>query len=330
MIRKVGTRWVLYSHKGKPLGHFSSKAQAQKREQQVNYFKSHPHDRMDSRAQVISQLQTRRILGLKHRRSGKLPRQVLPKILQREYARELLYIIAETKKALGPLLNELPSLLRQAAVESGRKDIDETGRVKLLIARAKRQIAEKFPPNQLDGLAAKMAARVSGYNREQLGKQVHAALGMNPLIHDKAAPKIIEAYRKVNVEYMEDLSRKVVHDIETTVMRGIQGGKLWSDIGEDIEDRFRIGEDRAKLIARDQVGKLYGQINAVRQTELGVTKFIWNTVHDDRVREEHAALDGEVFSYDDPPEEGLPGEPINCRCYAEPVFDDIIEEADDT
>ena len=41
MIRKVGSKYVLYSHDGnKVLGTFASKAEAVKREQQINYFKA--------------------------------------------------------------------------------------------------------------------------------------------------------------------------------------------------------------------------------------------------------------------------------------------------
>ncbi len=93
--------------------------------------------------------------------------------------------------------------------------------------------------------------------------------------------------------------------------------------------QFGFGERRSKLIARDQVGKLYGQLNASRQKDIGVEKFTWRTVGDERVRDEHEALDGEVFSYDDPPEEGLPGEEVLCRCSAEPLFSDLLAAADE-
>ena len=45
-------------------------------------------------------------------------------------------------------------------------------------------------------------------------------------------------------------------------------------------------------------------------------KYIWRTVGDNRVREEHAALDGEVREWNDSPD---PGKEFNCRCWAEPI-----------
>ncbi|MBD3661803.1 MAG: minor capsid protein, partial [Arenibacter algicola] len=48
-------------------------------------------------------------------------------------------------------------------------------------------------------------------------------------------------------------------------------------------------------------------------------KYIWRTRGDGKVRSSHADRDGKVFSWDDPPEGGHPGEAPNCRCRAEPV-----------
>ncbi len=55
-----------------------------------------------------------------------------------------------------------------------------------------------------------------------------------------------------------------------------------------------------------------------------MTKYIWHTKEDDKVRPWHASRDGKVFDSEHPPKGGNPGEAPNCRCWAEP-----IEEAQD-
>ena len=40
-------------------------------------------------------------------------------------------------------------------------------------------------------------------------------------------------------------------------------------------------------------------MTAERHQRLGIEKFTWDTSGDERVRDEHRALDGQVFSYDD-------------------------------
>jgi hypothetical protein len=48
-------------------------------------------------------------------------------------------------------------------------------------------------------------------------------------------------------------------------------------------------------------------------------EYIWRTRGDDKVRFEHAVLNGKQFHTDKPPAAGNPGSAPNCRCYAEPV-----------
>ncbi|MGH1455831.1 MAG: phage minor head protein [Alphaproteobacteria bacterium] len=52
-------------------------------------------------------------------------------------------------------------------------------------------------------------------------------------------------------------------------------------------------------------------------------QYIWRTVGDDKVRDAHKGYDGQVFSWNNPPEGGNPGEDYNCRCWADPIEDGI-------
>jgi SPP1 gp7 family putative phage head morphogenesis protein len=93
-----------------------------------------------------------------------------------------------------------------------------------------------------------------------------------------------------------------------------------------------VAESRAKLIARDQVGKLFGAIQEARQVGLGIDRYTWRTSNDNRVRDTHEKREGESYSWNDPPGDlsdpgdgGHPGFPINCRCWAEPDLTAILE-----
>lgn len=48
------------------------------------------------------------------------------------------------------------------------------------------------------------------------------------------------------------------------------------------------------------------------------THYIWRTRRDSKVRPSHAAREGRIFAWDDPPEGGHPREDYGCRCTAEP------------
>jgi SPP1 gp7 family putative phage head morphogenesis protein len=100
----------------------------------------------------------------------------------------------------------------------------------------------------------------------------------------------------------------------------------YEGLADEIKAIGDVTDSRAKLIARDQTSKMNGAMTMLRQTSLGISRYIWQTAGDERVREEHADLDGQAFAWDAPPSEGNPGEPVNCRCVAIPVID--MDEGD--
>ncbi len=48
--------------------------------------------------------------------------------------------------------------------------------------------------------------------------------------------------------------------------------------------------------------------------------YIWRTVGDEKVRGNHAQREARIFSWDNPPDGGHPGEDYNCRCWAEAYY----------
>lgn len=68
----------------------------------------------------------------------------------------------------------------------------------------------------------------------------------------------------------------------------------------------------AEIIEKHE-GFKEGKIELVEKDE----KYIWRTMKDDKVREEHLVREGKVFSWYQPPKDGHPGEPEGCRCQAE-------------
>lgn len=274
-----------------------------------------------------------RRVGVAKRPRSRLPRQASPKMIALDYARELLSVVALMRRAFAPFLAALPRLLESAArerrVDGFHADAGESRRIRALLEQARRTMGETVKTDELEKLARLMARRTADFNRVQLGRQVQAALGTDVFLADRALTPLTEAFVDANVGLIKNIGDKLAADIEASTMRAVQAGKLHPDLAEELEARFGFSEERAKLIARDQIGKAYGQINSARQRELGVGRFVWRTANDERVRAEHEDRDGEVYSYDDPPDGELPGEPINCRCYAEPVFDDILGELGD-
>lgn len=267
-----------------------------------------------------------RSIGIKNRR-GRLPKQVYPKLLEHGYATALTAHVDHARAALTPLLHALPGLLKSTHDER-HADADESKRAAALIEQARRALVQSTQPAGVEAIAQQFGKRTQEFNRVQLGRQVKAALGVDVLADNPKVKTALDHFVQENAALIKSIPSQVIDQVEGIVNRAFTSGSLHGDVADEIEERFNVGESRARLIARDQIGKLYGQTNAIRQQELGIERFVWRTAGDERVREEHADLDGEQFDYDDLPDEGLPGEPIQCRCYAEPVFDNLRDDVD--
>lgn len=152
--------------------------------------------------------------------------------------------------------------------------------------------------------------------KESVGVDITGALSQQPIA------KAMEKAMTANVELIKSIPTEYLKQVKAVVYKAVSEGTRWESIVELVMERGDVAESRAKLIARDQVSKMNGAFNEARQTDLGIESYVWQTSGDERVRDSHADLDGETFRWDSPPTEtGHPGQDVNCRCVALPVFE---------
>lgn len=283
-----------------------------------------------------------RSIGLRRRRRRVLPRALPPNMIERAYREHILAIVELAWAATAGLREELPSILASAAAErrdSARADAGEGDRVRRAVKRARERFATAVQPERLEALASEFARRTATHQRIQLEKQTRAALGADAFANDAALPGLVNGFVVENAQLITNIGEDLMTDIAAATSRAIGSATPAPALAKELEKRHGMARRRAKLVARDQIGKLNGQITSARHKALGVSKFIWRTVDDERVRGKpdgkypkaepsHDERNGKTYSYDKPPDGELPGEPILCRCYAEPVFDDIMSELD--
>ena len=70
-----------------------------------------------------------------------------------------------------------------------------------------------------------------------------------------------------------------------------------------------------------KVKDIYARVFEKRRGETAenhtTPQYIWRTAGDGKVRRSHAANNGKIFSWNNPPPTGHPGETYGCRCWAE-------------
>lgn len=182
---------------------------------------------------------------------------------------------------------------------------------------------------KLEGVAKKAADRVDDFHRQAFTEQVRQAVGVKlpTSIGGKGIDRLVSGFVRENVALIKTVPERYFGKLRELVQDHGESGMRAETMTKEIARRFEVSLSDARRIANDQVGKLYGQINRERQTAAGVTRFIWRTSGDERVRDEHQHLNGESFEWDSPPAEGIPGEAINCRCGAEADFSEVAAAA---
>lgn len=176
-------------------------------------------------------------------------------------------------------------------------------------------------------LAEITALRINDFNSKEWNKQIKAALGVPIFQREPWLNGTIDSFVINNVNLISKMDTVMVDSIGETMQREFRKGSTVATISQQIQKRVDVTKSHADLIARDQVGKLNGDLTRLRQTNLGIDQYIWRDSNDRRVRTTHIHNDGRTFRWDKPPAAtGHPGEDYQCRCYAEPDFHAVFEE----
>jgi uncharacterized protein with gpF-like domain len=273
------------------------------------------------------------------------PAHLEPDALRREYQRALIGLVKRLRPALDRALAELRPIVEKASASTERADAGEGPAARAVVARLRQRLAAAITPTDIEALARKFAAQTATWQRVQLAAQTKAALGVDVVASDARLPALVDAWIEANVGLIKNLGDRLAADVEAATLRAVEGGKLWPDLAVELEQRMGFTTERARLIGRDQIGKVYASIEQARQRELGVRRYVWHVVDDERVRgnpaglyprakTSHYVLDGQTFEYANPPlndagEPISPGSEILCRCFGEPVWDDILDGLDE-
>jgi len=251
------------------------------------------------------------------------PRQPHPDVVAIEYAHELVAIAEAVALELrASFLPVLGALLREA--KGLRLDADDPRK---LAARA-RETARRVTADA-EVKARRAAARTDVFVKNQLRTLSLSQVGLDLFSAEPDLRQVNRAFVRENVQLIRSLAEDQIGEVESIVQDAVERGRRHETVAKEIEARFGIAERRAALIARDQIGTANAKLTEARQRAAGVDRYMWQTSQDSRVRDEHEVLEGTIHSWDDPPPSGPrgefmhPGEPINCRCNAVPVLDDI-------
>jgi len=286
-------------------------------------------------------------------------RQLYPVALERTYAKE----VSQTLKnvvvmALAKLERRLPTWIKSSE-NAFRNDATDT-ELEAYLKELEEGITAVFAAGGgIAGAVAyveQLASRVFQFQQVMFQSQTKVVTGIPLDVDYNWWPEARKLWANENHRLIKSLSQEYITKLNTILSTSFQSG--WS-YAETVEQIMKLSDTmtgyRARLIARDQVGKLQYAITRHQFESMGMDGYLWVTARDERVRgnpfgkypkaiPSHWEIDDKICKWADPTiysEDGRqwlkrtplmpsvhPGQAIMCRCVASPYWLPIIEEAE--
>ncbi|PWU04918.1 MAG: hypothetical protein C5B43_03960 [Verrucomicrobia bacterium] len=253
------------------------------------------------------------------------PKWLFPTNQEKQYDKILYSLTSELKKLIKEILvPEIPSMIDEVnnKTPNDRNDdyLDRLRGLIIYIGNAiQNKVTESIEKSKVIGI------EIARFNKKQSEKVNYSIFGFDIFVDEPWLSDQLKLFSVQNSSLIKSLPEQELERVASTVERGLQQGMRFTDVSKEIQKSFGITHRRAKLIARDQTTKLNASLTKLRQEEVGVEEYIWQTSGDERVRPTHKANDGKKFRWDEPPAKtGHPGHDVNCRCVARPVLDKLL------
>lgn len=193
---------------------------------------------------------------------------------------------------------------------------------------------------------------VNKFNASEWDRFLNMTVGQSWYPDEVWVNSMLDDWKSTQLSLISKLDGDVIAKIGAVVQQSVLTGVKASESKETIASIVRSMSDwRAKLIARDQTSKLNSKLTEYRQKDAGLSRYVWSTSMDERVRgnpggkwskvkPDHWIMHGKKCVWVDstkmyengvvvPRPEGAvlvhPGLDIACRCVAIPDEDEINE-----
>ncbi len=205
-------------------------------------------------------------------------------------------------------------------------------------ADARAQAAVEGVIKVLDGINLE-DTRTPEELKEQYGKAVWRinedflaatkAVAIAPELTPHMQKVISETWAKNLDLYIKGWLGEAITDLREEVQEHVFAGGRAAGLVKGIQATHNVSKEKAKFLARQETSLLMSKLREERYKDIGVVRYKWNGVDDQRERPDHKALNGKIYAFASPPitdrrtgARNNPGEDFNCRCICIPILDD--------
>ncbi|WP_405291979.1 phage minor head protein [Methanobrevibacter sp.] len=192
----------------------------------------------------------------------------------------------------------------------------------------------------------KTAEEAYSFAEKDFEKTIEKGIHINPPVTSEWWNDMRNSWAEDNYTLITSNAKNYVSKINTLTEQAIVNGLSPKKLAEEIKKATEsLSDKHCKLLARDQIGKLNGQITQAQMEEIGLELYVWSTSSDDRVRESHAVMEGLLCRWDDAsvcsydngktweprPASAVdlhPGQDIQCRCIGLAFYPELTAEVE--
>ena len=124
----------------------------------------------------------------------------------------------------------------------------------------------------------------------------------NPLL-DKNIDLMLKSWVSTNTNLIKTIQTDLLSQVGVIVESGYRSGLSMTTLSKQLQAKFNISKNRAKLIARDQTAKLHSNYIEHEHKQIGISEYVWKVSEEegdkdgDRVRKSHRALNNKICQW---------------------------------
>ncbi|MBM5675599.1 minor capsid protein [Listeria seeligeri] len=259
-----------------------------------------------------------------------VPKTRYPHNLERAYSKQLINLIEGLAEAV--LYEFDANIAKEIELLKERSDSFKTDgiadAIQKVINKAKALSLGIFNPAEKYSIASKHVRAINSTSKSQIGNQMRSQ-SIDPTQSEPWLKDFMETSIAENTSYITSVADDYIAKTEQIILRSAKSGQSSLETRNELVKQVGMSKEKAKFIARDQTGTVFGQMNEERHKRAGIPGFTWSDSGDNRVRKLHQHYNGQTYPYDDP-NAPIPGTDYRCRCVAIPEFDlDKIQGTED-
>ena len=191
-------------------------------------------------------------------------------------------------------------------------------------ARVRRKLLKQFDDKRIEDLAKKYTSNVDNRNKAEFYRRASEKIGISreELEATEGLTFQINAYQLETMQWIKKMRDDTLQQWTSNTLRQMAEGKGLPEILKQFDGMVEQRKGHAKMVARTQISTFNSLTSKIRAQNLGITKAIWKTASDERVRTCHQVRDGKEYLLS----EGLysscdgktlqAGTDYQCRCTA--------------